>query len=123
MTDQFRIVPGLRVSSRRTSAAAAYRVLQQSFAQPCAAHPAFPRERHALSPAGPQRSNHGRRPTSPPSGVPRRALRGNENVGGDGHDGGMSELHITGPGTHLVWELWVSTEAPMVDVDSSAHLP
>lgn len=60
-------------------------------------------------------------PSAPPWRV-RRALRGNENVGGDRHDCDMSELHITGADTHQVWELWVSTEAPLVDVDSSAHL-
>jgi hypothetical protein len=51
-----------------------------------------------------------------------QALGGNENVGGDGHDCDMSELHIIYAGTDLVWELWVSTEAPLVDVDSSARL-
>ena len=60
-------------------------------------------------------------PSAPPWRV-RRALRGNENVGGDGHDCDMSELHATGAGIHLISELWVSTEAPLVDVDSSAHL-
>jgi hypothetical protein len=46
----------------------------------------------------------------------------NKNVGGGGHDCDMSEIHITGTDARLVLGLWVSTDAPLVDVDSSAHL-
>ena len=74
------------------------------------------------SPAGPAaQQSTAIAPQAPPWRV-RRALRGNENVGGDGHDCDMSEIHFTGAGTHLVWGLWVSTEAPLVDVDFSVHL-
>ena len=52
----------------------------------------------------------------------RRSLRGNENVGGGGHDCDMSELHITGTDTNLTFGPWFLTEAPLVDVDSQANL-
>ena len=41
-------------------------------------------------------ATHGHCPSAPRPGRVRRALRGNENVGGDRHDCDMSELHITG---------------------------
>jgi hypothetical protein len=60
--------------------------------------------------------------TEPPRRV-RGALRENQNVGGGGHDCDMSKSQTIGTDTHPPLGPWFSTEAPLIDIDSSVHLP
>lgn len=50
------------------------------------------------------------------------ALRENENVGGSGHDCGMSKPQTISAGIHPALGTWFLTQVPLVDVDSSARL-